>query len=73
MLVELDLAFPLLNIHQHEHVLVGNGFLHVNQLVGGEVGRQLQDVLGIPLGVVIRLQTHAVRLMHRTQKSKKVN
>ena len=70
MLVELDLELPLLNIFQYRLTLAENGFLHVNQLVDEEVGRQLRTDLSIPLRAVIQLQSCAVRLMHHTQKLK---
>lgn len=73
MLVELNSELPLLNIFQYGLTLAENGFLHVNQLVDEEVGRQLRTDLGIPLGAVIQLQSRAERLMHRTQKLKQEN
>ena len=70
MLAELHSELPLLGVIQYEHILAENGLLYINQLVGEEIGYQLHDGLGIPFGVIMQLQSHAVQLMRRTQKSR---
>lgn len=70
MLDELDSEFPLLDLARYELGLAENGFFYVNQLVGEEVRHQLQNGLGIPVGVVNQLLSRTTRVMRRTEKSK---
>ena len=70
MLVELQSELQHLDIMFYEATLTEHGFWYVDQLVGEEARRQLQDELGFPFRVVDQLQSRAARMMRRAQKLK---
>lgn len=66
MLAELAWEYPDLRFPDYEDVLIDNGFMYVTQLVGGEVREQLRGI-GISIGVVNLLMSHAERLVCHTR------
>ena len=61
--------YPVLTFPQYKAVLMENGFAYINQFIRDQVRGQLK-ALGIPIGVVNLLLSHAERFMRRAQKSK---